>query len=113
HVGGLDIGDGADAQDAVLGVIGEDHEPTGRLDERAVGLRLHEVGRGETASHVHAVHAHEHDVEVHRPDGGDRERAHQSLRGGADATGEYHGLVGAGTLGEQVRDLYGVGDDGD
>ena len=55
--------------------------------------------------------AHEHDVEVHRPDGGDRERAHQSL-GGADATGEYHGLVGAG-LGEQVRDLYGVGDDGD
>ena len=61
---GTQRGDLGEPDDAPLGVIGDHHQPAGRLDQRAVGLGLQQVRRGQAGALVDAVHAHDHHVHV-------------------------------------------------
>ena len=105
-------GDRAHPDDAPLGVVGDDDEPPAGLDERPVGLGLQQVRGREPGARVHAVDAHEHEVEVDRPQGGDRERPDERVRRRPHAAGQDDRLVGAAAVVQHVRDRHGVGDDG-
>ena len=49
-------------------------------DERPVRVGLEDVGGREAGVRIHAVDAHEHQVDVDRPQRGDRERADERVR---------------------------------
>jgi hypothetical protein len=67
HVHPVERDDLGERDHAELGVVGDDHDPLGGLDEAAVGLRLGRVGRGEPRVRVDPVYPQEQDVRVERP----------------------------------------------
>ena len=89
--GGLvQLGHRAEPDDPPLGGVGQDDQPPRAADHGPVGLGLEEVGGAEAGVDVHAVHAHEHRVQVQRPQRGDGDRPDQGVRGGPQAAGEQH-----------------------
>ena len=99
HVGLIEPGDRADPDHAPLRVVGDDHQPAPRLDERPVGIRLEQVRTAEPGPLVHPVDAHEHQVDMDAPQGRDRERSGQRVRWRPHAAGQDDRLVGCGRSG--------------
>ncbi len=84
QVGLRKTGDSADADDTPFRVIGDHHQPTPRVHECPVCLRLEHVGSREASPGVHAMDTHEHEIHVHGAQRRYRERSGQGVRGGAD-----------------------------
>ena len=94
HVGLAQGRDPAQAPHAPLRVVGDDDEPLGASDQRAVGLGLEQVRRREAGVLGHAVHAHEQHVDVQRAQRGQRDRPDERVRRRAHAAGQHDRQVG-------------------
>ena len=106
-----ELADRGDPDDPPFRVVGEDDESAAGLDERPVGLGLEHVRAGEAGLGVHPVDAHEHLVEVDRPELADRERSDERLGRRPDAAGEDDRLVTPAGAVQDVGDADRVRDD--